>query len=170
MAKELIIDLKTIDFDTPTANLEQIRAVNAQRFEMEQLSAVVHEDLEDYICVGYKELSREEFWVRGHMPNMPLMPGVVMLEAAAQLASYFVQKHDLLGSAMVGFGGLERVRFRDVVIPGDRLILMCKLLKARRNRMIVSSFQCVVGESIVCEGELKGIPIPVDQLTQSESS
>ncbi len=49
------------------------------------------------------------------------MPGVVMLEAAAQMCSYFAHKYDLLGTSMVGFGGLEDVRFRDPVIPGDRL-------------------------------------------------
>ena len=48
---------------------------------------------------------------------MPLMPGVVMLEAVAQLASYFSQHNDLLGADMVGFGGLDDVRFRGVVTP-----------------------------------------------------
>ncbi len=88
-----------------------------------------------------------------------------MIEAAAQVASFFTQRHDLLGAEMVGFGGVDNVKFRGVVLPGDRLIVMVKLLKARRNRMIVAQFQGVVGDQIVCEGELKGIPIPVDYVT-----
>ena len=72
------------------------------------------------------------------------MPGVVMLEAVAQLSSYFTQKHDLLGSEMVGFGGLDSVRFRGVVSPGDRLILLVKMVKTRRGRMIVADFQGIV--------------------------
>jgi 3-hydroxyacyl-[acyl-carrier-protein] dehydratase len=98
------------------------------------------------------------------MPGMPLMPGVVMVEGAAQMCSYFVQKHNLLEAAMVGFGGLEDVRFRDPVFPGDRLTFISKLTKARPRRMIVSRFQGVVGEKIVVEGIIKGIPIPVEAI------
>lgn len=170
--REPIIDLSVVDFDHIVADIEEIRRYNPQRFEMEQLTAVVYTDLDNHICVGYKDVTKDDFWVRGHMPNMPLMPGVVMLEAAAQLCSYFTQKFDLLGAAMVGFGGLEGVRFRDPVIPGDRLVIACSLAKVRRNRMIVSRFQGFVRDSIVVEGELKGIPIPVDalQAQQTESS
>lgn len=163
-SKPLFIDPSAIDFNHVIADLEEIRRVNPQRYEMEQLTAIVYEDLINNICVGYKDVTRDEFWIRGHMPNMPLMPGVMMLEAAAQMCSYFAQKHDSLGAKMIGFGGLEDVRFRDLVIPGDRLILMCKLVKARRHRMITCDFQGVVRQSLVVEGTLKGIPIPVDRV------
>ena len=166
--KELIIDLSTIDFARITADLQQIRRYNPQRFEMEQLTAIVYEDTAKHICVGYKDVTQEEFWVRGHMPGLPLMPGVVMLEAAAQMCSYYANKHDLLGAAMVGFGGLEDVRFRDTVVPGDRLVLLSQLVKARRGRMLISRFQGVVRESIVVEGVLKGVPIPVEALKQQD--
>ncbi len=165
-AKNLLIDLEQIDLNNVVADLTEIRKYNPQRFEMEQLTAIVHECIETHTCVGYKDLTREEFWVRGHMPNMPLMPGVIMLECAAQLCSYFSQKYDLLGAAMVGFGGLEDVRFRDPVIPGDRLYLLCSFVKARRGRMIVAAFQGVVGDSVVFEGKLKGIPIPVEAVSR----
>jgi 3-hydroxyacyl-[acyl-carrier-protein] dehydratase len=168
--KDLIIELSKLDFENPVADIEVIRSYNPQRHEMEQLTAVVYEDNEKHICVGYKDITKDEFWVRGHMPNMPLMPGVVMLEAAAQLCSYYVQRHDLLGSAMVGFGGLEDVRFRDPVLPGSRLILMSEMIKCRRGRMLVSRFQGIVGESIVVEGIIKGIPIPVDALKQLQAN
>jgi 3-hydroxyacyl-[acyl-carrier-protein] dehydratase len=153
-SKSLFIDPSQIDFDNVIADIHEIRRLNPQRFEMEQLTAIVYENLADHICVGYKDVTREEFWVQGHMPNMPLMPGVMMLEAAAQMCSYFAQKHDALGAAMIGFGGLEDVRFRDIVIPGDRLILICKMVKARRNRMITCDFQGVVRKTLVVEGTL----------------
>jgi 3-hydroxyacyl-[acyl-carrier-protein] dehydratase len=162
--RETIIDVSTVDLDNVVADIEQIRAVNPQRHEMEQLTAIVYCDLENYICVGYKDVTENDFWVRGHMPSMPLMPGVVMLEAAAQLCSYFTQKFDLLGAGMLGFGGLENVRFRDPVVPGDRLVLACRLTRVRRHRMIVSRFQGYVRNSLVVEGEIKGIPIPLDAL------
>jgi 3-hydroxyacyl-[acyl-carrier-protein] dehydratase len=157
--KQLIVDLSQIDMNRVTADIEEIRRRNPQRFEMEQLQAIVYEDPSRHICVGYKDVTLNDFWVRGHMPGMPLMPGVMMLEAAAQLCSYFVQKYNLLQSEMVGFGGLEEVRFRDPVVPGDRLILMTEMTKVRPRRMIISRFQGVVRDSIVVEGILKGIPL-----------
>lgn len=169
-AKELLLDLSQIDFDKPTADIHEIRKYNPQRYEMEQLTAIVFEDVERKICVGYRDITDQEFWVRGHMPGMPLMPGVVMLEGAAQMCSYFVQRYDLLGAPMVGFGGLEEVRFRDPVVPGDRIVFICSLTKVRRGRMIISRFQGVVKENVVVEGVIKGVPIPIAALTAQPSA
>ena len=132
VAKDFIIDPDTIDFDRVVADIHEIRKYNPQRFEMEQLTAIVYEDPERVACVGYKDITHDEFWVRGHMPGMPLMPGVVMLEAVAQVCCYTSHKYKLLGESMVGFGGLEEVRFREPVVPGNRLIVMCELLKLRK--------------------------------------
>ncbi|WP_153557217.1 3-hydroxyacyl-ACP dehydratase FabZ family protein [Roseimaritima sediminicola] len=166
---EFIIDPATLDFDAPIAGIEDIRKYNPQRYEMEQLSAILCERREEQACAAYRLLSEDEFWVRGHMPGMPLMPGVMILEASAQLASYFTQKYDLLGAAMVGFGGLDDVRFRGVVTPGDRLVVMVRLDRVRRGRMIVASFQGVVEGQLIAEGVLRGIPIPVEALNAQMS-
>lgn len=162
--KEFLVDLSQIDFTKPIADIDEIRRYNPQRFEMEQLTAVVYTSDDHHACVGYKDVKDSDFWVRGHMPGMPLMPGVVMLEAIAQLCSWVTQRYDLLGAEMVGFGGLEEVRFPHPVVPGDRLILMCKLEKVRRGRMIVCRFQGVVNDNVCVEGILKGIPIPIEAL------
>lgn len=164
MPKEMIVDLDTIDMNHVVADIEEIRKYNPQRFEMEQLTSVIYYDKTRHAAVGYKDVRHDEFWVRCHMPGMPLMPGVVMLEAAAQLCSFVTQRFDLLGAEMVGFGGLEDVRFRDPVLPGDRLYLMCELGKVRRGRMIHSKFQAVVRGNIAVDGTLKGIPIPIEAL------
>ena|GEM_PF-128055 len=163
-SKGFLFDLTDIDLTTVTSDIETIRSFNPQRFEMEQLTAIVHENTDHHRCIGYRDTTQDEFWVRGHMPGMPLMPGVIMCEAAAQLASYYTQKHDLLGSEMVGFGGLEDVRFRDPVLPGDRLYIMIELIKARRGRMIVCEFQGFVKNRIVVGGKIKGIPLPIAAL------
>ncbi len=115
---EFIVDLDLLDFDKPLADLEAIRAVNPQRFEMEQLTAILYEDTERMVCAAYLQTAYESFWTRGHMPGMPLMPGMLMIESAAQVASFFTQRHDLLGAQMVGFGGVDNVKFRGVVLPG----------------------------------------------------
>jgi 3-hydroxyacyl-[acyl-carrier-protein] dehydratase len=160
--KDLILDFSEYDMNRVVADIEEIRSYNLQRFEMEQLTAICHCDTRQKICVGYKDITLNEFWVRGHMPKAPLMPGVIICEVAAQLASYFVQKYDLLGAKVVGFGGLEEVKFRGGVLPGDRLVMAVQLLKVRRGAMIICRFQGFVKESMVVEGRLKGIPLPLD--------
>jgi 3-hydroxyacyl-[acyl-carrier-protein] dehydratase len=130
---------------------------------MEQLTAICYESREQNVCVGYKDLSTDEFWVRGHMPGLPLMPGVIMCEAAAQLASYFSHRYKLM-EGIVGFGGLQDVRFRGVVRPGDRFVIVSRLLKLRRAIM-TCEFQCFVNQNLVCEGILKGVALPLEQIT-----
>lgn len=157
--KDLIVDLSAIDLTQVYADVDEIRKYNPQRFEMEQLSAIIMVDEAEHICLGYKDITDAEFWVRGHMPSLPLMPGVVMCESAAQLCSFYTQRFDLLGADMVGFGGLDEVRFRDMVKPGDRFYVCCKLVKARRNRMIIADFQGFVEDRLVVDGQIRGIPL-----------
>ena len=163
--KDLILDPSEYDVERVVADAEQIRKHNPQRFEMEQLTAIVMDDVERGVCVGYKDVTPDEFWVRGHMPGMPLMPGVIMCEAAAQLCSYHAHKHNLLGVPMIGFGGLDDVRFRGAVQVGDRLVIVCEKQQLRVGQMIRCRFQGFVNDSLVCEGSIRGIPIPVDALT-----
>lgn len=166
--KQLILDGSEYDLDRAIAGLEDIRRYNLQRFEMEQLSAIVFEDPTRSICVGYKDVTEGDFWVRGHMPGKPLMPGVVMCEVAAQLCSYYAQKFDLLGSRAVGFGGMEEVRFRLPVEPPCRFVVVCQMAKVRRNVIITSRFQGLVNGALAVEGLIKGIPLPADFLPRGE--
>jgi 3-hydroxyacyl-[acyl-carrier-protein] dehydratase len=163
--KDLIIDFSEFDLDKVVADIDEIRRYNPQRFEMEQLTAVVYDNLEKGICVGYKDISENEFWARGHMPGMPLMPGVIMCEAAAQMCSFHAQRHNLLNAEMVGFGGMDNVRFRGMVVPGDRLVIVAQKLQLRVGAMINCRFQCFVREQLVCEGGIRGIPIPIAALS-----
>ena len=166
-AREWIVDPGVLDFDHVVADIEAIRAVIPQRHHMEALTAIVYDDVERHVCVGYRDITNHEFWVSGHMPGLPLMPGVIMCEAAAQVLSYHVQAHDLAGAKVVGFGGLDKVRFRGIVKPGDRLGLSTKGLKHRPGRPVICKFEEVVGTNIVCEGEITGIPLPVDELAKA---
>jgi 3-hydroxyacyl-[acyl-carrier-protein] dehydratase len=83
-----------------------------------------------------------------------------MLEAAAQLCSYYATKYNLSGGKVVGFGGLEEVHFRGPVKPGDRLFIACEGVKIRVGRMVIFRFQGLVGDTLVVDGILKGIPLP----------
>src|SRR5262245_40711957 len=118
------MDPSTVDFNNKVGDLEAIRRVNPQRFEMEQLSGVVFVDPEQHLIVGYKEVRGDEFWVRGHLPDYPLLPGVLMCEAAAQLCSFYMANYGFMRGDFIGFGGLENVRFRSPVKIGDRLVLI----------------------------------------------
>ena len=157
--RKYIVDPSKYDLDHVIADSEAIRKFNAQRFEMEQLTAIVYEDKEEGICVGYQDLAEDAFWSRGHFPGMPLMPGVLMCEAAAQLTSYFTQRYELLPAEVIGFAGLDEVRFRGIVRPGDRFVIQAKLLRAKR-RIVTAKFLCMVGDTLACEGILKGTSLP----------
>lgn len=163
-SKQPILDPATLSLENPIADIEAIRRINPQRFEMEQLTAIVQDDAEAGIIVGYKDTSQDEFWVRGHMPGVPLMPGVIMCEAAAQTCSYHVSANRLMEAEMIGFGGLDDVRFRGPVEPGDRLVIVAQRLQLKPRFMVRCRFQCFVETRLVCEGEMRGIPIPVESL------
>ena len=79
MPPQLHLDPADLDLGRIVADTEAIRRVNPQRFEMEQLSAIVHLDPAQQVIAGYKDIGVDEFWVRGHMPDLPLMPGVAMI-------------------------------------------------------------------------------------------
>ncbi|MEI6657079.1 MAG: 3-hydroxyacyl-ACP dehydratase FabZ family protein [Planctomycetota bacterium] len=168
--RDYIIHPSEYDLDTVIADIHEIRRWNRQRFEMEQLTAIVHEDQSRGLCVGYKDVTPDEFWVRGHFPGVPLMPGVLMCEAAAQLSSYYTQRRNLLDAEVVGFGGLEEVRFREPVRPGDRLVIAVERVRVRPKAMIVCRFQGLVRESIVVDGVIKGVPLPIELLAQVDKA
>jgi 3-hydroxyacyl-[acyl-carrier-protein] dehydratase len=164
-AKELLLDFSEFDLNHVIADVAEIRRHNPQRHEMEQLTAIVYDDFKRMICAGYKDITEHEFWVRGHMPGMPLMPGVLMCEVAAQMCGYYAHKHELLGEAkVVGLGGLEDVRFRDPVRVGDRLVVVCKMLKVRPGALIVCRFQAFVNQVMVADGKIKGVALPIEAL------
>ncbi len=152
------LDPAGLDLNHVEADLEAIRRVNPQRFEMEQLTAIVYCDPQQQVVAGYKDVGKDEFWVRGHMPDYPLLPGVLMCEAAAQLCSYYIVTHGLLQGDFVGFGGMENVRFRGTVHPGDRLVLVAKIMRQHR-RQTVFNVQGFVGTTMVFHADIIGVPL-----------
>jgi 3-hydroxyacyl-[acyl-carrier-protein] dehydratase len=165
--KDLIVDFSEYDLDHVVADIEDIRKYIPQRYEMEQLTAIVYDDPHRHICVGYKDLTEDEFWVRGHMPVGAIMPGVIMCEAAAQLCTYHVQKNGLMQADLIGYAGIEGVRFRDLVFPGDRFVIVAKLLQIRRTRMLVARFQGFVRQALVVDGTIKGMPLAVEAIQRA---
>src|SRR5271154_1208970 len=158
MPPVLHIDPATLDLNLLVAGKDAIHAVNPQRFEMEQLTAIVHVDTDQHVIAGYKDVGGDEFWVRGHMPGYPLLPGVLMCEAAAQLCSYYICTTGLMQGDFIGFGGLENVRFRAPVRVGDRLVLVGKAVKLNR-RQAIFNVQGFVGSTMVFHADVLGVPL-----------
>src|SRR5262245_54133493 len=110
-----LVDPATIDTSRVLVDREGIRQANSQRFEMEQLTAILAIDTERHLIIGYKDVEPDEFWVRGHVPGYPLMPGVLICEAAAQLSSFYCHEIKIVEDGFLGFGGMDDVRFRGLV-------------------------------------------------------
>jgi 3-hydroxyacyl-[acyl-carrier-protein] dehydratase len=160
MFQEPIVSFEEYDQSGVLVDQVGLRAFNPQRFEMEQLTAIVLNDGERRICVGYKDVTANEFWNRGHYPSQPIMPSVLLCEGAAQLCSYFVQtQYDFSGSVLL-FAGLDDVEFRRPAHPGDRLVVMGKVLRYRPGVLMAWQFQHFVGRELICWGTLKGVPVP----------
>ena len=82
---------------------------------MQQLDGVMWFDKKKYLILGYKDVTQNEFWIRGHIPGRPLMPAVIMVESAAQLLSFFV-KQVYEEPGFIGFTSIDSAKFRSLVI------------------------------------------------------
>lgn len=164
MPPQAFFDYKAFNYDKPLYNLDDIRKVNPQRHEMEQLSGVVWIDRQNHGIVGFKDVTEDEFWIKGHMPGFPLMPGVILCEAAAQLAAFYARKFSLLGAGdYLGFGGMDAVRFRSPVYPSCRLVIGARATRLKPRMRAEFEFQGFVGEKLVFHGSMIGVPISRSQ-------
>jgi len=159
MPGPLLIDPLAVDTQHPLRDIEDIRRHNRQRFEMEMLSGIALIDFEKKLIAGYKHFSEEEFWVRGHIPGRPILPGVLQIEAAAQLTSYyFMEKIGNPQDVFIGFLGVTEVKFRGIVVPTDTLVIAAEEREMRSRRY---TFYCqgFVREKMVFEGLVQGAPM-----------
>lgn len=134
MPPAFLFDLSGIDLNHVMFDQEAIRACNPQRGDMEHLNGIIYANPEQGRIIGYKDVKADEFWVPGHIPGRPLLPGVLMIEAAAQLASFYTRKY-VGWKGFIGFGGANDIRFRQAVTPGCRLILLTQKMWERHKRI-----------------------------------
>lgn len=152
-----LIDLSAIDLSNVQYDRQAVAAVNPQSFEMSQLDGIIWHDLPKMLCLGYKDITDKEFWVRGHLPDRPIMPGVIMVESAAQMCSFFMKRiYGLDG--FIGFSGIGNTKFRDTVLPGNRLHLLGHIDKVR-SRQFSASVQGVVNGKIVFDTIISGMRV-----------
>ena len=155
MPAKALIEASELDLERPVFDLHAIRARNPHRHHMEMLDSVVHFDPQHGTIAGIKNVRPDEFWVSGHFPGRPVLPGVLMLEAAGQLCSVYCQETCGHKKVLV-FAAIESARFRGMVVPGDRLLLMCKMLSTRSNATRFDT-QGFVGTNLIFEACILGM-------------
>ena len=108
----------------------------------------------DTKITAVKTVSINEPFFQGHFPGHPVMPGVLLVEAMAQVASILLFKLAQTSSRIGYFMSADGVKFRKPVFPGDTIFIHAELTKARGNRLAKAKCHCVVNDAVVSEGEL----------------
>ena len=104
-------------------------------------------------AVGYLDVTEEAFWVPGHFPEYPVMPGVLIVEAMAQVGSVALLALPENAGKIGFFAGIDKVRFKRQVKPGDTLRIECEITK-RRGPIGFGEATAYVGDEIACSGQL----------------
>lgn len=157
MPPALLFDYKQLDLTKIEFDHTVIAEVNPQSYEMSQLDGITWYDLDKMMCLGYKDVTDKEFWVRGHIPGRPIMPGVIMIEAAAQLCSFFMRRiYGLTG--FIGFAGIDETKFRETVVPGNRLYMLGHIHKVR-SRQFSAKVQGIVNDKLAFETVISGMNV-----------
>lgn len=156
MAPQFLFDISGVDFDRVVYDAEAIEKVNPHRGAMRLIDRIVYDENDLENTVACRDVGDDEFWVPGHIPGRPIFPGVLMVEAGAQLASFVCLSKQ--GIEFMGFAGLEDVKFRGQVVPGDRLDILCKLVELRSRRS-KSRVQGLVDGRLVFEATIVGMPM-----------
>jgi 3-hydroxyacyl-[acyl-carrier-protein] dehydratase len=152
---EPLFDLASIDLTAVRASADEVGRVNPQCGHMRHLDHVIWANDELTYVLGVKFVRHDEFWVPGHIPGRPLFPGVLMIEAAAQVSSWLQRtKYSDLG--FLGFTRCEETAFRGQVVPGDTLYLLSHELTSSRKRFICVA-QGIVNGKIVFESKITGM-------------
>lgn len=152
-------DLSRYDLSRVEISKDEIRKLLPHRFEFEQVDYVSVCDVPSTVIIGTREIRPEEFWTRGHIPGKPIFPGVLMIEACAQLCALLYKKaFPEMGDRFIALGGVDSVRYRGMVVPGDTLTLVGKgLMKSARG---IKCYTWALKEGkIIFEAEILGLPV-----------
>jgi len=135
----------------PQLDITQIQKILPHRYPFLLVDRII--ELTETRAVGLKCVTINDYFFRGHFPDRPVMPGVLMIEAMAQVGGIILlNKHENLGR-FAYFMAINHVKFRKPVVPGDVLVLEAELGKLRSRTGQVMGRALVDGK-VVCEGEL----------------
>ncbi|PZV26928.1 MAG: 3-hydroxyacyl-[acyl-carrier-protein] dehydratase FabZ [Snowella sp.] len=112
----------------------------------------------DYVpakkAVGLKNVTINEPFFPGHIPKRPIMPGVLIVESMAQVGGVVLTLLPGMKGKFFAFAGIDGVRFRRPVVPGDQLIMTVELISLKMNRIAKMRGKTMVDNQLVCEGEM----------------
>ena len=132
---------------------EEILGLLPHRFPFALVDKVV-EHVPGKKAVALKNITINEPQFQGHFPDRPLMPGVLIVESMAQVGGIIVTQMPDLPKGLFVFAGINNVKFRRPVVPGDQLIITCELLSIKRKRFGKVKGEAHVEGKLVCSGEL----------------
>jgi UDP-3-O-[3-hydroxymyristoyl] N-acetylglucosamine deacetylase/3-hydroxyacyl-[acyl-carrier-protein] dehydratase len=135
-------------FDT-----DEVMQILPHRFPFLMVDRIVSFE-SDTKCIGVKSVTINEPFFQGHFPGHPVMPGVMQIEAMAQVASVLLFKLAKTTSRIGYFMSADGVKFRKPVFPGDTIFIHAELTKSRGERLAKAKCHCVVNDAVVSEGEL----------------
>jgi 3-hydroxyacyl-[acyl-carrier-protein] dehydratase len=142
---------------TPTVHTtREIEALIPHRWPFLLVDRIVAYEPEASRIVGIKAVTATEWFFQGHFPGLPVMPGVLQVEALAQTMAVYVAKQPGFGDRIGLFGGIDDCRFKRVVVPGDTLRLEVTMDKLGRRFGRGRGVASVDGE-IACEATLSFI-------------
>ena len=153
MAHEPLIDLSTVDLTHVAADRAELDTYLEQRGTFTMVDYLAHIDKENGVLVGVKAIKEDDWWAKDHVPKRAMFPGALMIETAAQIASYDYSKHRLSGDVtrFVGFGGVDDCRFRGIVAPPCTLIITVKLMRAGSRMFRYQSQGFVQQDGVISE-------------------
>ena len=132
---------------------EEILGLLPHRFPFALVDRVI-EHVPGQKAVALKNITINEPQFQGHFPDRPLMPGVLIVESMAQVGGIIVTQMPDLPKGLFVFAGINNVKFRRPVIPGDQLVITCELLSIKRQRFGKVKGEVHVDGKLVCSGEL----------------
>jgi UDP-3-O-[3-hydroxymyristoyl] N-acetylglucosamine deacetylase/3-hydroxyacyl-[acyl-carrier-protein] dehydratase len=135
-------------FDT-----DEIMQILPHRFPFLMVDRIISFESETK-CIGVKTVTINEPFFQGHFPGHPVMPGVMQVEAMAQVASILLFKLAKTTSRIGYFMSADGVKFRKPVFPGDTIFIHAELTKSRGERLAKAKCHCVVNDAVVSEGEM----------------
>jgi UDP-3-O-[3-hydroxymyristoyl] N-acetylglucosamine deacetylase / 3-hydroxyacyl-[acyl-carrier-protein] dehydratase len=135
----------------PTLDIIQIQKILPHRYPFLLVDRVL--ELSETRAVGVKSVTMNEYFFQGHFPGHPVMPGVLMVEAMAQVGGILMLNKPEHKGKIAYFMSVDNVKFRRPVVPGDQLLIEAELGKVRSRTGQISAKAYVDGK-IVCEGEL----------------
>lgn len=157
MAAQPLFDITKIDLNQVDVSAQEVGQINPQAGAMRHLDHVIWLADDFKYSLGVKHVRHDEFWVPVHIPGRPLLPGVLMIEAAAQLCSIVHRSRpETDKSQFVGFTRCDGVAFRGQVVPGDTLYLLVEEISHKPKRFI-SAAQGIVNGSVIFEAKITGM-------------